>query len=50
MTLVNSEAIFISLAQWLFHTLVGVFLLSVILAAIMSTISSQLLVTSSAVT
>ncbi|WP_223702107.1 sodium/proline symporter PutP [Sutcliffiella deserti] len=46
----NSETIFIVLSQLLFHPLVGGFLLAAILAAIMSTISSQLLVTSSALT
>lgn len=49
-TLDNSETIFIVLSQILFHPLVGGFLLAAILAAIMSTISSQLLVTSSALT
>ncbi|WP_113905971.1 sodium/proline symporter PutP [Aliidiomarina celeris] len=49
-TLANSETIFIVLSQILFHPLVGGFLLAAILAAIMSTISSQLLVTSSALT
>lgn len=48
--LANSETIFIVLSQILFHPLVGGFLLAAILAAIMSTISSQLLVTSSALT
>ena len=48
--LVNAETIFIVLSQILFHPLVGGFLLAAILAAIMSTISSQLLVTSSALT
>lgn len=46
----NSETIFIVMSQILFHPLVGGFLLAAILAAIMSTISSQLLVTSSALT
>lgn len=49
-TLANAETIFIVLSQILFHPLVGGFLLAAILAAIMSTISSQLLVTSSALT
>jgi Na+/proline symporter len=49
-SLANSETIFIVLSQILFHPLVGGFLLAAILAAIMSTISSQLLVTSSALT
>lgn len=48
--LANKETIFIVLSQILFHPLVGGFLLAAILAAIMSTISSQLLVTSSALT
>lgn len=45
-----SETIFIHLSRALFHPLVGGFLLSAILAAVMSTISSQLLVTSSSMT
>ncbi|EGN75704.1 sodium/proline symporter [Idiomarina sp. A28L] len=49
-SLSNPETIFIVLSQILFHPLVGGFLLAAILAAIMSTISSQLLVTSSALT
>ncbi len=44
------ETIFIVLAQVLFHPLVAGFLLAAILAAIMSTISSQLLVSSSSLT
>ncbi|MCA1928747.1 MAG: sodium:proline symporter, partial [Pararheinheimera sp.] len=44
------ETIFILLSQVLFHPFVGGLLLAAILAAIMSTISSQLLVTSSALT
>lgn len=44
----DPEAVFISLGQLLFHPLVAGFMLAAILAAIMSTISSQLLVTSSA--
>jgi len=43
----DAETIFIILSQLLFNPLVGGFLLAAILAAIMSTISSQLLVTSS---
>jgi SSS family solute:Na+ symporter/sodium/proline symporter len=43
----DPETIFIFLSQVLFHPLVGGFLLAAILAAIMSTISSQLLVSSS---
>lgn len=45
-----SETIFIHLSRSLFHPLLGGFLLSAILAAVMSTISSQLLVTSSSMT
>lgn len=45
-----AETIFIYLARVLFHPLIGGFLLSAILAAVMSTISSQLLVTSSSMT
>lgn len=43
----DPETIFILLSQVLFHPLITGFLLAAILAAIMSTISSQLLVTSS---
>lgn len=46
--LANPEAVFITLGQLLFHPLLAGFMLAAILAAIMSTISSQLLVTSSA--
>jgi len=46
----EAETIFIFVARVLFHPLIGGFLLSAILAAVMSTISSQLLVTSSSVT
>nr|WP_279326641.1 sodium/proline symporter PutP [Bacillus kexueae] len=46
----DPETIFIVFSQVLFHPLITGFLLAAILAAIMSTISSQLLVTSSAVT
>lgn len=49
-TLANPETIFIKFAQVLFHPFITGFLLAAILAAIMSTISSQLLVTSSAIT
>lgn len=45
-----SETIFIFLSKTLFHPLIGGFLLSAILAAVMSTVSSQLLVTSSSMT
>ena len=44
----DPETVFISLGQLLFHPLVAGFMLAAILAAIMSTISSQLLVSSSA--
>lgn len=45
-----AETIFIHLSRALFHPFIGGFLLSAILAAVMSTISSQLLVTSSSIT
>jgi len=48
--LVDPETIFILLSQVLFHPFVTGFLLAALLAAVMSTISSQLLVTSSALT
>ncbi len=44
----DPETVFVALGQLLFHPLVAGFLLAAILAAIMSTISSQLLVSSSA--
>ena len=44
----DPEAVFLSLAQVFFHPLVAGFVLAAVLAAIMSTISSQLIVTSSA--
>lgn len=47
MTLEDPETVFVVLSQVLFHPLIAGFLLAAILAAIMSTISSQLLVTSS---
>ena len=50
MTLENPETVFIKLGEILFHPLITGFLLAAILAAIMSTISSQLLVTSSSLT
>ncbi|MDP5189874.1 sodium/proline symporter PutP, partial [Rheinheimera baltica] len=50
MTLDDPETIFIIFSQFLFHPLISGFLLAAILAAIMSTISSQLLVTSSSLT
>ena len=46
----QAETIFIYLSRILFHPFIGGFLLSAILAAVMSTISSQLLVTSSSMT
>lgn len=46
--LANPEQVFIVLGQMLFHPLIAGFMLAAILAAIMSTISSQLLVSSSA--
>lgn len=46
----DPETIFIVLSQLLFHPFISGFLLAAILAAIMSTISSQLLVTSSSLT
>jgi len=49
-SLYNPETIFIVMSQILFNPFIGGFLLAAILAAIMSTISSQLLVTSSALT
>jgi len=47
-SLTDPEAVFISLGQMLFHPLIAGFMLAAILAAIMSTISSQLLVSGSA--
>jgi SSS family solute:Na+ symporter/sodium/proline symporter len=44
----DPETIFIVMSQALFHPFIGGFLLAALLAAVMSTISSQLLVTSSA--
>ncbi|MFC0672729.1 sodium/proline symporter PutP [Brachybacterium hainanense] len=44
----NGESVFLDLSQLLFHPLIAGFLLAAVLAAIMSTISSQLIVTSSA--
>lgn len=46
----TSETVFIVLAEQLFPSVITGFLLAAILAAVMSTISSQLLVTSSALT
>jgi len=50
LTLADPETIFILLANTLFHPLVTGFLLAALLAAIMSTISAQLLVASSSLT
>jgi SSS family solute:Na+ symporter/sodium/proline symporter len=50
MKLDDAETVFIVLSQLLFSPLIAGFLLAAILAAIMSTISSQLLVTSSSLT
>ncbi|WP_203334130.1 sodium/proline symporter PutP [Planococcus beigongshangi] len=47
-SLTDSEAIFITLGQILFHPFIAGLMLAAVLAAIMSTISSQLLVSSSA--
>ncbi|WP_042351840.1 sodium/proline symporter PutP [Bacillus massiliigorillae] len=49
-TLSNPETVFIVLSEQLFPSIITGFLLAAILAAVMSTISSQLLVTSSALT
>lgn len=49
-SLKDPETIFIVFSKVLFHPLITGFLLSALLAAIMSTVSSQLLVTSSAMT
>lgn len=48
LTLTDPEAVFIALGQIFFHPLIAGFMLAAVLAAIMSTVSSQLLVTSSA--
>ncbi|MEN0588083.1 sodium/proline symporter PutP [Kurthia gibsonii] len=48
LTLKNPETVFIALGQILFHPFVAGIMLAAILAAIMSTIASQLIVTSSA--
>lgn len=50
MELTDPETIFLVFSQILFHPLISGFLLAAILAAIMSTISSQLLVASSSLT
>lgn len=46
--LADPETVFVAMSKVLFHPMVSGFLLAAVLAAIMSTISSQLLVTSSA--
>ncbi len=50
LTLADPETVFLELGRLLFHPIITGFLLAAILAAIMSTISSQLLVTSSSLT
>lgn len=50
MKLSDPETIFIELSKILFHPIITGFLLSALLAAVMSTISSQLLVTASSLT
>lgn len=50
MSLDDPETIFLAFTDYLFHPLISGFLLAAILAAIMSTISSQLLVVSSSLT
>jgi len=50
LTLADPETVFLELGKLLFHPIITGFLLAAILAAIMSTISSQLLVTSSSLT
>ncbi|AXI00775.1 sodium/proline symporter PutP [Sporosarcina sp. PTS2304] len=47
-TLADAETVFIVLGQILFHPFIGGVVLAAVLAAVMSTISSQLIVTSSA--
>ncbi|WIY81809.1 sodium/proline symporter PutP [Propionimicrobium sp. PCR01-08-3] len=48
LTLDDPEAIFLAMAQLMFHPLIAGFVLAAVLAAIMSTVSSQLIVSSSA--
>lgn len=48
LAITDPETVFIRLGQLLFHPLVAGFMLAAVLAAIMSTIASQLIVTSSA--
>ncbi|WP_100655594.1 sodium/proline symporter PutP [Alteromonas flava] len=50
LTVADAETIFIIFSEILFHPLISGFLLAAILAAIMSTISSQLLVSASSLT
>lgn len=50
LNLADPETVFIELSHILFHPLITGFLLAALLAAVMSTISSQLLVTSSSLT
>ncbi len=47
-TLGDPEAVFIALGQVIFHPFIAGIMLAAVLAAVMSTISSQLIVTSSA--
>lgn len=47
-SLSDPETVFLSLAQLLFHPLIAGFVLAAVLAAVMSTVSSQLIVCSSA--
>src|SRR5699024_5371159 len=47
-TLVDPETVFIDMGQIIFHPFVAGIILAAVLAAVMSTISSQLIVTSSA--
>ncbi len=47
-TLTDPEAVFIDLGQIIFHPFIAGIMLAAVLAAVMSTISSQLIVTSSA--
>ena len=47
-TLTDAETVFITLGQVVFHPFIGGIVLAAVLAAVMSTISSQLIVTSSA--
>ncbi|KAE8762440.1 sodium/proline symporter PutP [Georgenia thermotolerans] len=48
LSLADPETVFLVLGQLLFHPLIAGFILAAVLAAIMSTVSSQLLVTASA--